>query len=90
MWNELVAKYTNVQLYLHFWGMTTSVPEVMNSLHNLVANRKVLYLGISDTPAWVVVKCNACKLSRSFSFKSRGPSCKQSCSRLAVQVKVYS
>lgn len=39
--------------------MTTSVPEIMNSLHNLVLNRKVLYLGISDTPAWVVVKCNA-------------------------------
>ena len=38
--------------------MTASVPEIMNSLHHLVANRKVLYLGISDTPAWVVVKCN--------------------------------
>lgn len=51
MWDELVAKYINIQLYLHFWGMTTSVLEVMNSLHNLVVNRKVLYLGISDTPA---------------------------------------
>ena len=38
--------------------MTTSVPEIMNSLHHLVASRKVLYLGISDCPAWVVVKCN--------------------------------
>src|SRR5947209_4725208 len=30
----------------------------MTSLNNLVVAGKVLYLGISDTPAWVVVKCN--------------------------------
>lgn len=30
----------------------------MNSLHTMVQNGKVLYLGISDTPAWLVVKCN--------------------------------
>lgn len=30
----------------------------MNSLHALVQSGKVLYLGISDTPAWLVVKCN--------------------------------
>ncbi|PBK88002.1 Aldo/keto reductase [Armillaria gallica] len=31
---------------------------VMDSLHNLVAAQKVLYLGISDTPAWVVSQAN--------------------------------
>lgn len=31
----------------------------MQSLNHLVARGKVLYLGISDTPAWFVVKCNA-------------------------------
>lgn len=31
----------------------------MQSLNHLVAQGKVLYLGISDTPAWFVVKCNA-------------------------------
>ena len=31
----------------------------MNSLHHLVASGKVLYLGISDSPAWVVAKANA-------------------------------
>ena len=31
----------------------------MNGLHHLVAERKVLYLGISDTPAWIVSKANA-------------------------------
>lgn len=30
----------------------------MNSLHQLILAGKVLYLGISDTPAWVIVKCN--------------------------------
>lgn len=36
----------------------TSIEEVMNGLHNLVAQGKVLYLGVSDTPAWVVSKAN--------------------------------
>jgi len=30
----------------------------MNGLHNLVVAGKVLYLGISDTPAWWVSKAN--------------------------------
>ncbi|KAK0449015.1 NADP-dependent oxidoreductase domain-containing protein [Desarmillaria tabescens] len=40
------------------WDYETSIPEVMDSLHNLVAARRVLYLGISDTPAWVVSQAN--------------------------------
>ena len=30
----------------------------MHSLNNLILNGKVLYLGISDTPAWIVSKAN--------------------------------
>jgi len=45
-------------LYLHWWDYSTSVEEVVNSLHNLVVSGKVLYLGISDTPAWIVAKAN--------------------------------
>ncbi|PPQ64459.1 hypothetical protein CVT24_008469 [Panaeolus cyanescens] len=45
-------------LYVHWWDYDTSVEEVMQSLHTLVAQRKVLYLGISDTPAWVVSRAN--------------------------------
>lgn len=30
----------------------------MQSLNTLVQQRKVLYLGISDAPAWMVVKAN--------------------------------
>ena len=46
-------------LYVHYWDFTTGVEEMMQSLNVLVAQGKVLYLGISDTPAWIVVKANA-------------------------------
>lgn len=39
--------------YVHAWDLATSIPELMQSLNVLVQQRKVLYLGISDTPAWV-------------------------------------
>lgn len=45
-------------LYLHWWDYTTSIEEIMDSLHILVEQGKVLYLGISDTPAWVVSAAN--------------------------------
>ncbi|KAL8849417.1 MAG: hypothetical protein Q9221_005589 [Calogaya cf. arnoldii] len=45
--------------YIHYYDMTTSAEELMQSLNTLVTARKVLYLGISDTPAWFVVKCNS-------------------------------
>jgi aryl-alcohol dehydrogenase-like predicted oxidoreductase len=44
--------------YLHIWDYTTSIPELMHGLNDLVAAGKVMYLGISDTPAWVVSKAN--------------------------------
>ncbi|TFK24415.1 aryl-alcohol dehydrogenase [Coprinopsis marcescibilis] len=45
-------------LYLHWWDYETSIEEVMRGLHHLVVQGKVLYLGISDTPAWVVARAN--------------------------------
>ncbi|SPN99643.1 probable norsolorinic acid reductase [Cephalotrichum gorgonifer] len=45
-------------LYVHWWDYTVSIPELMQSLNHLVQGGKVLYLGISDTPAWVVSKAN--------------------------------
>ena len=41
-------------LYLHMWDRTTPVEEVLRGLDDLVAAGKILYAGISDTPAWVV------------------------------------
>ncbi|OWT36177.1 aryl-alcohol dehydrogenase [Cryptococcus neoformans Bt1] len=45
-------------LYVHWWDYSTSIPELMQSLNDLVKSGKVLYLGISDTPAWVVSQAN--------------------------------
>ncbi|KAJ5177698.1 uncharacterized protein N7500_000397 [Penicillium coprophilum] len=45
-------------LYVHWWDFSTSIEEVMTSLNQLVLSGKVLYLGISDTPAWIVTKAN--------------------------------
>jgi aryl-alcohol dehydrogenase-like predicted oxidoreductase len=45
-------------LYIHWWDHTTSIEEIMDSLHLLVQQGKVLYLGVSDTPAWIVSAAN--------------------------------
>ncbi|PGH14047.1 hypothetical protein AJ79_03317 [Helicocarpus griseus UAMH5409] len=45
-------------LYVHWWDWTTSIEELMDSLHTVVQQGKVLYLGVSDTPAWVVSAAN--------------------------------
>lgn len=44
--------------YVHWWDFTTTIPELMHALNDFVASGKILYLGISDTPAWVVAKAN--------------------------------
>ncbi|KAJ7642267.1 Aldo/keto reductase [Roridomyces roridus] len=54
---KLRTTYIDI-LYVHWWDWDTGVEEVMNGLHNLVVQGKVLYLGISDTPAWVVSQAN--------------------------------
>ncbi|KIK71549.1 hypothetical protein GYMLUDRAFT_33752 [Collybiopsis luxurians FD-317 M1] len=54
---KLRTSYIDI-LYLHWWDFDTSVEEVMDSLHNIVASGKVIYLGVSDTPAWVVSQAN--------------------------------
>ena len=54
---KLRTDYIDI-LYVHWWDYETSIEEVMNGLHHLVAQGKVLYLGVSDTPAWIVAKAN--------------------------------
>lgn len=44
--------------YVHWWDSTTTIAELMHSLNDLVVSGKVLYLGISDTPAWIVSMAN--------------------------------
>ncbi|MHA2175550.1 MAG: aldo/keto reductase [Candidatus Hodarchaeales archaeon] len=45
-------------LYLHMWDYTTSIMEVMKTLDELISSTKINYIGISDTPAWVVSRAN--------------------------------
>lgn len=45
-------------LYVHWWDYATSIPEMMHALNDLVTAGQVHYLGVSDTPAWVVSKAN--------------------------------
>ncbi len=43
-------------LYLHAWDFTTLPDEVMRALDDLVRAGKILYAGISNTPAWRVAQ----------------------------------
>lgn len=46
-------------LYLHMWDFTTPVEEILRGFDDLVRGGKVLHIGFSDTPAWVVAKAYA-------------------------------
>ncbi|KAF7331093.1 Aldo/keto reductase [Mycena venus] len=54
---KLRTTYIDI-LYVHWWDWDTGVKEVMDGLHNLVVQGKVLYLGVSDTPAWIFSQAN--------------------------------
>jgi aryl-alcohol dehydrogenase-like predicted oxidoreductase len=45
-------------LWVHMWDNTTPVEEVMRGLDDLVTRGLVHYIGISDTPAWIVSQAN--------------------------------
>lgn len=44
--------------WLHIWDALTPAEEVMRAFDDLVRAGKVLYVGISDAPAWVVAQSN--------------------------------
>jgi aryl-alcohol dehydrogenase-like predicted oxidoreductase len=49
-----------IDLYwLHIWDFMTPTEEVLRAFDDMVRAGKVLYIGISDTPAWVVARANA-------------------------------
>jgi aryl-alcohol dehydrogenase-like predicted oxidoreductase len=45
-------------LWLHLWDSLTPMEEVMRAFDDLVRMGKVLYIGISDSPAWIVSQAN--------------------------------
>ena len=45
-------------LWVHAWDGLTPLEETMRALDDLVRSGKVLYIGISDAPAWKVAQAN--------------------------------
>lgn len=45
-------------LWVHAWDSTTPPAEVMRALDDLVRSGKLLHVGVSDTPAWIVSHAN--------------------------------
>lgn len=57
-----------IDLYwVHAWDWTTPVEELMRGLDDLVRAGKVLHVGISDAPAWIVSHANAVAALRGLS-----------------------
>ncbi len=44
--------------FVHMWDFLSPVEEVMRALDDAVRAGKVLYVGISDTPAWIISQAN--------------------------------
>ncbi len=44
--------------WVNSWDFITPEHEVMRALDDLVRAGKVLYIGISDAPAWIISRCN--------------------------------
>jgi len=57
-----------IDLYwVHIWDRITPVEEVMRGLDDLVRQGKVLYVGISDAPAWWIAQANTLASLRGWS-----------------------
>jgi aryl-alcohol dehydrogenase-like predicted oxidoreductase len=57
-----------IDLYwVHIWDQITPVEEVMRGLDDLVREGKVLYVGISDAPAWWIAQANTLAYLRGWS-----------------------
>src|SRR5271169_6566712 len=55
----LRLKTDYIDLYwLHIWDQMTPVEEVMRAFDDLVRQGKVLYIGVSDAPAWWIAQAN--------------------------------
>ena len=46
-------------LYLHMWDFRTPADEILRAFDDLVRAGKVLYIGLSDTPAWQASRMQA-------------------------------
>ncbi len=49
-----------IDLYwLHAWDYTTPEEEILRALDDMIRAGKIHYIGVSDTPAWIVSRMNA-------------------------------
>jgi aryl-alcohol dehydrogenase-like predicted oxidoreductase len=64
--NRLKTDYIDLY-WVHIWDQMTPVEEVMRGLDDLVRQGKVLYVGISDAPAWWVAQANTLAQLRGWS-----------------------
>jgi aryl-alcohol dehydrogenase-like predicted oxidoreductase len=55
---RLGTDYVDVY-WVHIWDTFTPIEEMMRALDDQVRLGKVLYVGISDAPAWVIARANA-------------------------------
>jgi aryl-alcohol dehydrogenase-like predicted oxidoreductase len=53
--------------WVHMWDRETPIEEMMRALDDAVRTGKVLYVGISDAPAWVVSRANTLAAWRGWS-----------------------
>jgi aryl-alcohol dehydrogenase-like predicted oxidoreductase len=63
---RLKTDYIDVY-WLHVWDFMTPVEEVMRTLDDQVRAGKILYVGISDAPAWIVAQSNTLAMLKGWS-----------------------
>ena len=63
---RLNTSYIDI-LWLHAWDFYTPLDEILRGLNDLVSSGKVNYIGISDTPAWIVAEANTISHFRGWS-----------------------
>jgi aryl-alcohol dehydrogenase-like predicted oxidoreductase len=56
---RLKTDYVDI-LYVHYWDWTMRPEEIMKFLEDVVIRTgKALHIAVSDTPAWIVSRCNS-------------------------------
>lgn len=54
-------------LWIHAWDLVTPINEIMRSLDDLIQDNKILYIGISNAPAWMITIANTLAESKGWS-----------------------
>lgn len=54
---RLKTDYIDI-LWLHAWDFLTPIEEIMRTLDDLISAGKVNYIGICNTPAWIISQAN--------------------------------